>query len=321
MEYSSDSQPKNPKQRNVKHSQNWKSFLEALALFLPFLFTRFVSTISWDWTQPCDFGASPPYRCNIGWSSKCFEGISDLGVWWGGRSNWRSSYLRSEAVYGARVFFFLGGGKGKAHDLCSFGAMVKTPLYGGLDSTSGWGIRACGRLHGFGLWHKGTLSTRKDSFRRTWMLWVDFRKRKGWTFFKYREGGFLMLGRCWTFPGYIYIYIYLINYYCIRWCIYFHVHVFVFVCIILSYLHFGTSRIPLRFFPIGMWFHRSFVFKRSLSYGCPKNLNQLFCAQTAWALCHVESVSTQVTFTKIFCRFLRLWKGADWINCFDYQWG
>ena len=109
------------------------------------------------------------------------------------------------------LFFFClgGGGKGKAHDLCSFGAMVKTPLYGGLDSTSGWGIRACGRLHGFGLWHKGTLSTRKDSFRRTWMLWVDFRKRKGWTFFKYREGGFLMLGRCWTFPGYIYIYIYM----------------------------------------------------------------------------------------------------------------
>lgn len=127
--------------------------------------------------------------------------------------------------------------------------MVKTPLYGGLDSTSGWGIRACGRLHGFGLWHKGTLSTRKDSFRQTWMLWVDFIKRKGWTFFKYREGGFFDVGKVLDFSRvHIYIYIYLINYYCI-WCIYFHVYVFVFVCIILSYLHFGTSRIPLRFFP------------------------------------------------------------------------
>lgn len=150
----------------------------------------------------------------------------------------------------------------------------------------------------------------------------------GWILEKERGELFSNTGKvvfwCWEGVGLFqgtYIYIYLINYYCIRWCIYFHVHVFVFVCIILSYLHFGTSRIPLRFFPIGMWFHRSFVFKRSLSYGCPKNLNQLFCAQTAWALCHVESVSTQVTFTKIFCRFLRLWKGADWINCFDYQWG
>lgn len=106
------------------------------------------------------------------------------------------------------LFFFCLGGKGKAHDLCSFGAMVKTPLYGGLDSTSGWGIRACGRLHGFGLWHKGTLSTRKDSFRQTWMLWVDFIKRKGWTFFKYREGGFFDVGKVLDFSR-VHIYIYI----------------------------------------------------------------------------------------------------------------
>lgn len=148
-----------------------------------------------------------------------------------------------------------------------------------------------------------------------------FYKKKGVNFFQIQGRWFFW---CWEGVGlfqgtYIYIYILLII---TVYDVYIFMYTYSYLCAssyhIYTLEHRGYHYV---FFPIGMWFHRSFVFKRSLSYGCPKNLNQLFCAQTAWALCHVESVSTQVTFTKIFCRFLWLWKGADWINCFDYQWG